>query len=173
MIWFFLACMHTPPAPPVNQIPQVQLERREFTDPAGQYCAWEAESLMFGSKALWTEEAPDAPNGCVPPGEHARTVDVVGQNGKYVSAILRDWTCCPDVVSLRCVTYDGETGEPTTLEAYDEKHALKRQLRAQKEWVRMGAPAGWTLDPNSFLIDGGHVTFCAIQGENLKKIPVR
>ena len=172
MIWL-LACMHTPPHPPVDLKPAVTLERREFTDADGQYCAYEAESLFFGTQSLWSQEPPDAPNGCRPPGEQSRIVDVVGQDGQYVSAILREWGCCPQVVQLRCVTFDGLTGQPVTLDTYDPKHAEKRQIRADKLWERMGAPAGYVLDRDSFLVGKGHVTFCAINGEQLKEIKVR
>lgn len=173
MIWFLLACMHTPPHPKVDGAPTVQLLRREYTDPDGKYCSWEAESLYFGGNPLWTEEPPDAPNGCVPPGEQSRIVDVIGQDGPYVSVILREWGCCPETAQVRCVTFDGTTGQPATLVQYDKKHAERRLLRAQKVWEKMGAPEGYTLSPDSFLVNHGHISFCAIRGEEVRRLEVR
>ena len=169
----FLGCIHTAPLPVVEGKARVEHVYREFADPVeGGWCSYDAESLFFGQTPLWWEEPPDAPNGCRPSGEVSRLVDIYGQNGPYLSVVLREWGCCPEQKRVQCVTYQVQTGQPVDITAYDEKHAQKRQIKAQKEWERRGAPQGYTLQPESFLIDGSHVIFCAISGEDLILLPV-
>lgn len=171
MIWF-LGCLHTPPHAEVAGRVHVDYQRQEFMDPSGQWCAYDAESLWFEQQALWSEEPPDAPNGCRPPGEESRIVDVVGQDGPFVSAILKEWGCCPEHQSLRCVTFDVRTGQPVSLDTYDEKNALKREEKLKKAWAKLGAPSGYALSPDSFLVGGGHIRFCAIKNNQFLEVKV-
>jgi hypothetical protein len=173
VILLLLSCIHTPPHEPVPGSPQLRLSEQSFMDPDGRYCSWASEDLWFEVTALSVVEPPDAPNGCRPPGEYSHFVELSGQDGPYVSAVVSEWGCCPEQKSLRCVTWDVRTGQEVSQDVYDEKNALRRQIRAQKIWERMGSPEGYTLDPKSFLVGGSHLTFCAIRGEDLLRIEVR
>jgi len=173
VILLLLSCIHTPPHEPVAGSTALRLTERAFVDPDGDYCSWQSEDLWFESTALSVVEPPDAPNGCQPPGEYSHFVELSGQDGPYVSAVVSEWGCCPEQKSLRCVTWDVRTGQEISQDVYDDKNALRRQIRAQKVWERMGSPEGYTLDPKSFLVGGSHLTFCAIRGEDLLRIKVR
>ena len=170
------ACLRTPPSVAVDGSARVEVEEAFYTDPQGRACLWEAEQLWFNAQALWVEERPDAPNGCRPPSERLRQVEIVGQDGPYLSVILRTSDCCsgeggPAIESI-CRTYDVRTGEPVSLRAYDRSRADRRLARLDRLWRRQGAPAGFTIAEDSFLVGGGGVNFCAIKGEEVLLIPI-
>ena len=150
---------------------------------------WEAEQLWFSQQALWVEELPEAPNGCRPPSDRVRLVEVAGQDGPYLSVVLRESDCCGadggtdgagdaegDAEGsggrLLCRTYDVRTGEVATLREYDRSRADRRLARLDRLWRRQGSPAGFVLEEDAFLVDGGRVRFCAIHGDEVQFIPV-
>lgn len=164
-----LGCVHTPPHAPLPGTAAVELVRREQMTRHGEYCAWEAENLTFEGRPIWYEEAPEGESWCLAPGgESARVVDLLGQDGPYLSAKLEEWSCCPEVTTVRCVTYDLRTGEPATLEQYDPRHAERRWEKARKR-----VPAGAVVLRDAFVVGDGHVRFCAFQGETMTLVPVR
>jgi hypothetical protein len=143
----------------------VSFERREQMTQTGDWCSWEAESLAFDQLDLWTATPPDEENWCRAPGESSRTVDILGRDGPYLSVRLTEWSCCPDHATARCVTYDLRTGQPATLEQYDEKHAARRWERA-----RAKVPAGYVLTADAFVVGDRHVRFCAVRGDDVVEI---
>ena len=178
-------CLKTPPHAPVEGAARVEVERAEFTDPQGRSCMWEAEQLWFSQQPLWVEEPPEELNGCRPPSDRVRLVEVVGQDGPYLSVVLRESDCCGadgaggaaggaagDTGRLLCRTYDVRTGEVATLREYDRARADRRLARLDRLWRRQGSPAGFVLEEDAFLVDGGRVRFCAIREDEVQFIPV-
>lgn len=169
LVSLLVACVHTPPHEAVPGAPTVAFARREQMTRDGAWCAWEAESLSFDGRPLWVADAPGEESWCrAPGGEASRVVDVLGRDGPFLSVRLTEWGCCPDHAVSRCVTLDVRTGEPTTLEAYDPRHAERRWSRAVRD-----APPGFTLSPDAFLVGDRHVRFCAMRGEEMAEVPVR
>lgn len=163
-----LGCVHTPPHPPVAGTPAVELVRLEQMNAHGEYCAWEAENLVFEGRPIWSVASPDEENWCRSPGEQARWIDILGQDGPFLSATLHEEACCPEATSVRCVTWDLTTGEPATLAQYDPRWAERRWEKAQAK-----VPAGWEIFPDAFAVGDGHVRFCAFRGEEVRLVPVK
>lgn len=163
-----LACLHTPPHDPVPGTVAKDFVRREQFNQEGEYCAWEAENLVFEGQPLWVAEAPADENWCLSPMEASRWVDILGQDGPYLSVILHTLSCCPDVEEVRCLTMDVRTAEAVTLAQYDEKRAERRWKRAQRH-----VPEGHTLDERAFVVGDRHVRFCAQRGTDVVLVPVR
>lgn len=162
-------CVHTPPHPPLAGTPAVELVRLEQMTANGEYCSWEAENLVFEGRPIWSAASPDGEAWCVAPGgERARWIDILGQDGPYLSATLHEWGCCPETSSQRCVTWDLRTGEPATLEQYDPKWAARRWEKVQAK-----VPEGWQVFPDAFAVGDGHVRFCAFRGEDVTLVPVK
>ena len=160
-------CVRTPPHDPVDGAPVTRTERREQMSHDGDWCSWEAESLYFGERALWAVDTPDDDGGwCETPGESSRMVDVLGQDGPYLSVKLTEMGCCPDHDAVRCFTMDMRTGAAITLEEYDSRRAERRWEQAQKSAV----PG---LDRGAFVVGDGHVRFCVVHGPDVAFVPVR
>jgi hypothetical protein len=166
LLALLLACVATRPKAPVPGAPVVTPAWREaLVDDAA--CAFESESLRFGALSLWEEEAPPAEGWCRAPFEHARTVDVLGQDGPYLSVRQTTRDCCPAVETSACVTYDVRSALPVTLRQYDPRLADQRLARATAQ-----LPAGFTLERDAFLVGDGHVRFCARRGAEITLIEV-
>src|SRR4051812_10621443 len=86
LLW--AGCVHTPPHPPILGQWAVTTARREQMTRDGVYCAWEAESLSFADRPIWTADPPEGENWCHAAGEAARTVDVLAQDGPFLSTRL-------------------------------------------------------------------------------------
>lgn len=173
MIWLMAPFIHTAPLPAPGARWEVAYVRKEAMTPDGVWCAWEAESLLYDGKPLWAAEAPEGEQWCRTPFEAARMVDVLGENGPYLSVRLTEWTCCPEresVVPAR--TYDLRTGEPATLEAYDPRHFTWRSKRLRRMLDKKDG-GGWTVDPTAFVVDGRHVRVWATRGDETIEIPLR
>ena len=166
LLALILACVATRPKAPVPGAPVVTPAWREsLVDDAA--CVYEAESLRFGERPLWEEEPPPAEGWCRAPFEHARTVDLLGQDGPYLSVRQATRDCCPDAETVACLTYDVRSALPITLRQYDPRLADQRLARATAQ-----LPAGFTLDRDAFLIGDGHVRFCARRGAEILLIAV-
>ncbi|MDP2315541.1 MAG: hypothetical protein Q8P41_21765 [Pseudomonadota bacterium] len=173
MLWLIAPFVHTRPHPPPAAKWEVAFVRKEDMTPAGIWCAWEAESLYFDGKPVWAAEVPEGEQWCGAPFEFARMVDILGEDGPYLSVRLTEWGCCPDhEVVTRCVTYDLATHAPTTLEAYDPRWYTWRAKKLQRMLDRKDG-GGWSVDPTAFVVDGGHVRVCATRGDEAIEIPLR
>lgn len=146
----------------------MRVDRREQMREDGVYCSWEAEQLTYAGRPLWVEEPPMGEDWCRTPGESSRTVDVLGQDGPFLSLVRRAWSCCPDRTEASCGTVDVRDGHAITLEEYDERHAAKRWEKAIDK-----APPGVVLDRDDFLVGDGHVGFCVAQADGLVEVRVR
>jgi hypothetical protein len=154
ILWLLAACVRTPPHPPLGEAVTVRTERRERAlDEEGRGCAWEEESLWVGERRLIGADPPDALDWCAKPTDHWRTLDVLGQDGAFVS-LEQDGS---DGVRT-CGTIDTATGAWATLDAYDPKHAKGRVRRALR--LLAGEPSEPGFDPDRFVVGGGHVRFC-------------
>lgn len=178
-VWLLAGCLRTPLSAPVEGAARVEVEEVSYVNPQGRACMWEAEQLWFGDQALWVEERPDAPNGCRPPSEHIRQVEVAGQDGPYLSVILRVSDCCGEgskgadpTVETICRTYDVRTGEPVPLRAYDRARADRRLARLDRLFRQQDLPAGYAIAEDAYLVGGGRVQFCAVRGGELLLIEV-
>jgi hypothetical protein len=149
----------------------VVLDRREAITPTGEQCLWEAERLAIGGEVSWPAEAPEGEAWCTTGFEVARTVDILGRDGPFVSTVVADvdasgaWT-------RRCITWDVRSGAPTTIDAWSFKlaptlWASAADALASPAWV------GWTTDRESFVLRGGHVSFCVARDGEMAEIPVR
>lgn len=155
-------CVHTPPHAAVPGAWRRTVARREQMRVDGRWCAWESEALSWDERTLWSVAPPEDDNWCAVPGESARWFDVVGQDGPFLSTRLQDDGCCPAAATVRCVTWNVETGAAATLDDYDARLAERRWARAQVELARDPALRAYTLDRNAFVVTpGGHVSFCA------------
>ncbi len=149
-----LGCMHTRPSPPWPESVAVRLESRErAVGEEGRTCRWEEESLWAGGRRLVGESPPDAEDWCREPSDHWRTIDVVAQDGPYLSLLTED-----SDGRRTCGTLDLSTGSEIALSTYDEKLAARRARRAARLLAKHPAPAGF--DENRFLLREGHVRFC-------------
>lgn len=154
MLWIIAGCVHTPPHPPLAEAPSVRLAAAyAVVDEEGRGCAWEEEALWVGERRIFGDEAPDAENWCVVPLDHWSTVDLLGQDGRFVSVLMQN-----DVGERACVTWDVEAGRPATLVEYDGKLATGRLKVAGER--RAKAQLGGVLAADNFYVRGGHVVFC-------------
>lgn len=161
MILLLLACIHTPPHDPVEGTWTKEFVRLEEMRANGDYCSWEAESLMYGGAALWSVAPPIGENWCGTPAERAQYFDVLGQDGPFLSIRTQEIGCCPERSASTCVTWNLSTGKPATLMEYDERRAEKRWQKAQ-DIATAPAYAGLTIAEDTFVVKpGGHVAFCA------------
>lgn len=167
-----LGCMHTPPHPPAPSPWTMDLVRRAEALPDGTGCVWEAENLSYGGAPVWAEPGPEGEGWCEAPGEEARLVDVLGQDGVFLSVRLRTFRCCPEVWEERWLTWNLATGAPATLEQYDERLAERRWARLQRLQARDPTLAGWDLARDRFVVGDGHVRFVALRGGEVRLIPV-
>ncbi len=126
-------------------------------DDEGAECRWEEEALWVGADRVIGAEPPDAADWCTVPWDHWSTLDILGQDGRFVSVLAEG-----EGTTASCRTWDVEAGEPISLAEYDEKVADKRLKRA----ARLLRRRGWTytVDPDAFYIGGGHVVFCFFDG---------
>lgn len=173
MLWLLAPFIHTKPSPPPPAKWEVTFARVEQMTRQGTWCAWEAESLVYDGKPIWSADAPEDESFCKAPFESARMVDVLGQDGPFLSVRLREWGCCPEEEAVtRCVTYDLRTGAPTTLEAYDPKHFEWRTKKLQRVLDKKHG-GGWSVDPSAFVVGGGHVKVCATRGDEDIEVAIR
>lgn len=150
------ACVRTPPHPDWPEAVTVRAELREqVVDETGRGCSWEEESLWVGDRRLVGESPPDSEDWCREPSAHWRTLDVVAQDGAFVSIVTESSSGAPT-----CGTLDLATGQSATLAAYDERHAERRIRWATRLLTRLPRPPGF--DPDRFLVRDGHVRFCWI-----------
>ena len=172
LLWLTGLFVRTPPqAPPEGQW-AVHTDRVEQMTPRGVYCAWEAESLLYAGTPIWGDTPPEDESFCKAPSESSRTVDILGQNGPYLSVRLWEWSCCPDrEQTVSCRTYDLRTGTPVTLEAYDPKSYAWRAKKITRVLARKGG--GFTVAPTSFRVDGKHVQLCVTRGAEKFEISIR
>ncbi len=173
MLWLLAPFVHTDPHPPPAARWEVTYVRKEDMTPEGVWCAWEAESLYYDGKALWSAAPPDGESWCRAPFEAARMVDVLGEDGPYLSVRLTEWACCPErEIVTRCVTYDLRTGAPATLEAYDPRSYTWRARRLKRVLDRKHG-GGWSVEPGAFVVGGGHVRVCATRGDEAIEVALR
>lgn len=168
-----LGCIHTPPHPPLPTPHRVELVRREESLPDGRACLWEAENVAWDGVAVWVAEPPEGDGWCEAPREAARMVDVLGQDGPFLSVHLRTFECCPERWDERWLTWDLRTGAAATLEAYDERLAARRWERALRQVERDPSLRGWVLDRDAFLVGDGHVSFVAVHGDQARLVRVK
>jgi len=167
LVLVLLSCATTRPHAPVAGAHSVAVAWREEEREDGA-CIYEAEDLRFDSIDLWVDpEPPPAEPSCREPWERSRTVDVLGQDGPYLSARLDTRDCCPERRTVACVTYDVRSGLPITLRQYDPRLADGRLARAQEL-----VPGGYTLSRDAFAVGGGGVRFCALRGDEVLLIEV-
>ncbi len=173
MLWLLAPFIHTPPHDPPPGRWEVTYVRAEAMTPAGTFCAWEAESLVYDGKAIWASDPPEDESFCKAPFEAARTVDVLGEDGPFLSVRFSDWGCCPEREQVtRCVTYDLRTGAPTTLEAYDPKRYAWRSKKLARVLEKKHG-GGWSVEPGAFVVGGGHVKVCATRDGETLEVPIR
>lgn len=169
------ACVHTAPLPPLPEAAARRTVRVDTVTVRGDECLWEAEQLTYGGEPVWTAEPPSGENWCSGGTEVGRMVDLGQQNGPFLSTTLTTLDVTPNSTrwTTRCVTWNLGSRTPTKLEGYDEKHADRRW--AQALVIQAGDPtlAGWAMERDSFLIDGRHLTFCAIRQREVRQIHVR
>lgn len=157
-----LGCVHTPPHEPIAEPVTVRLaERHEVADEEGRDCAWEEEGLWRGETLLIGNPAPDATDWCGPPSDHWATLDLLGQDGRYVSLLQESDTTPPT-----CRTWDVVENRPVTLAEYDEKNAPKRIRKASRLLARH--PIDAPFDPDAFLVRAGHVRFCLFDARGVR-----
>lgn len=173
MLWLLAPFVHTPPHPPPPAKWEVAYTRAEQMTPAGVYCSWEAENLLYDGKAIWSADPPEDESFCKEPFEAARTIDVLGEDGPFLSVRFREWGCCPEREALtRCVTYDLRTATPTTLEAYDPKHYKWRAKKLQRVLDKKHG-GGWSVEPSAFIVGDRHVRVCATRGDETIEVAIR
>jgi len=157
----------------------VHTERRERLTHDGTWCSWEAENLSYEGRPVWAVEPPDVVDGehnddwCTVGGEAARTIDVVAQDGPFLSTRVRTWSCCPPAETLACVTWDLRTAAPARLTDFDEKRAEGRWTRLQRLVAANPTLADYVFAPDAFLVDAGHVRFCGVRGGEAREIRVK
>lgn len=164
-LFTLIACATTRPHAPVDGAPAVAVTWREEEREDGA-CTYEAEDLRFGAYDLWVDPDPP-PSSCQAPFARARTVDVLGQDGPYLSVRVRTQACCPDRRTVDCVTYDVRSGLPIRLRQYDPRLADARAARADTL-----VPEGFTLRADAFVVGGGHVRFCAFRADEVVLLEV-
>ncbi|MSQ03940.1 MAG: hypothetical protein EXR71_18970 [Myxococcales bacterium] len=127
--------------------------RVEAAGDEGAECRWEEEALWVGATRVIGGEPPDAADWCAAPSDHWSTLDILGQDGRFVSVLTET-----DLDATACRTWDVEAGRSVSLTDYDEKASDKRLKRA----VRLLRRRAWTypLDADAFYVGGGHIVFC-------------
>jgi hypothetical protein len=174
-----LGCVHTPPHDPPPGRWTVDTVRREQMTLDGTWCSWEAENLVYEHDAVWAATPPDEDGGprtdtwCVDGGESARMVDVVAQDGPFLSTRLHEEGCCPRRDETTCTTWDLRTRGRAHLEDYDGRHAEWRWAKLQHLLAKDPDLVGWSFDRDAFLVRGGHVTFCGVKGGLVREVRVR
>lgn len=154
-----LGCMHTPPHEPLAEPVVVRLAaRHDVADQEGRDCSWEEEGLWVGERRVLGADPPDDTDWCRAPSHHWATLDLLGQDGPYVSLVQAS-----DVGRTSCQTWDVVENRPITLAEYDEKLASRRIRRANRLLARHPLPG--PLVPDSFVVRHGHVTFCIEDAE--------
>lgn len=160
MWWFTLACIHTPAFDPVAVPVATPTHRVEsLPDEEGRTCTWEEEWLLGGAERLLGADVPEA---CDVLADHWQTVDLLGQNGPFVSVLVETGGCCPEVRAAACQTWDLVHHVPVSVHDYDPARAERRWRRAEAIAAERGVGA---LDPLQFYIRGTHVTFCTWDAE--------
>jgi hypothetical protein len=168
-----VACLHTAPHDPFPGEVTRTVERRDVITHTGEQCIWEAEQLRFGGADLWTHEPPEGEGWCGGGWDKAWLSELRGRDGPYVSAVLSSMDSTAGPASTWCTTWDLRTRGPTTLAAYDARHAERRLELLDRARERDPSLAGWTIAPDAFLIADRHVRFCAARGTTLRLVPVR
>ena len=157
-----LACVHTPPHDPIAGAWQKDFARKEEMRASGDYCSWEAESLVYDGRRIWGADPPDGENWCGTPSEVSLAFDPLLQDGPFLSSRTEELGCCPARATMQCVTWNLMTGKAATLVEYDDKRAETRWEEAQA----IAAGPGWEgyrITQDEFLlVEGGHVAFCAV-----------
>lgn len=166
------ACMHTPPHPATPGAWELSLVSRDERLRDGTGCVWEAENLSYDGRPVWAAEGPEGEAWCEEPREDARLVDVLAQDGVFLSVRLRTFRCCPEAMEERWLTLNLETGAPATLEEYDERLAERRWARLGRLVARDPTLAGWDLARDRFLVGDGHVRFVALRDEETRLVSV-
>ncbi|MBM4390609.1 MAG: hypothetical protein FJ090_05765 [Deltaproteobacteria bacterium] len=155
MWWLALACIHTPVLDPVAVPVATHVRRLESPpDEQGRTCSWEEEWLLAGAERLVGADEPEA---CEVLADHWQTVDVLGQNGPFVSVLVESGGCCPVQRAASCQTWDLVNRVAVSVHHYDPRAAVRRWRRAESIAAERGAGA---LDPMQFYVRGRHVTFC-------------
>jgi hypothetical protein len=171
-LWLLAPFVHTPPHP-VEGRWQIELVRIEQATASGRPCVWEAEQLTYEGRAVWVATPPGDESFCRAPGEAARMVDVLGEDGPFLSVRLEERRCCPERVEVTpCVTYDLRSGTPVSLEAYDPDRFDWRSKKLTRVLERRHG-GGWTAEPWAFVVDRGHVRVCATRGDERLEVPIR
>lgn len=172
-----LACAPKPSlGTPIPGGPSVAYTHAEEVSYDGLYCSLEAEQLRYNTVPLWGGAAPADPATalwCKEPVDHAWEATVVAEGPETFSVQLVEEGCCPEVHAARCATYSRRTLQPVSLDAVDPRHAA-RHLEHGRVWLAAHpAYAGWSLSPDSFLLQGEQVILCASHGTELVTIPAR
>lgn len=156
-------CMHTPPHPAIVEPATVRLsEGHAVPDIEGRTCFWEEEGLWLRERRILGAEAPEGHDRCTDLTDHWRTLDLLGQDGRFVSLFVAD-----DQGGEDCGTWNVESGLRATLEEYDVKLADKRIKRAERLRVRRAIPGRFS--PDSFFVRGGHVVFCLFDPTGVRR----
>lgn len=150
-----LGCIHTPALDPVDVSVETTVFRVESPpDEEGRTCTWEEEWLVAPEARLLGNDMPEA---CDVLADHWQTVDLLAENGPFVSVVVESGGCCPEVNAASCQTWDIVRRVPVSVSEYDPRRAERRLRRAEAIAEELGVSA---LDPMQFLIRGRHVTFC-------------
>ncbi len=162
MLLLAAACMHTPPRPrlPEPVVVRNELRTAEF-DAEGRTCTWEAEGLWVGTRRVLGQDAPTEMDWCRAPSESWSTLDVLGQDGEFVSIAAASSSGPPG-----CGTWNVVTGLPATLVEYDEKLAERRVLRATRKLARR--PLSGTFNADAFIVGNRHLRFCWFDNTGLR-----
>lgn len=166
-------CLHTPPHEPLPGALTHEVERVDLLTRDGAPCLWESEQLRFAGADVWTHSPPVEEGWCADGVEQAWMVELLGRDGPFLSTLLVEADLQAPTRSARCVTWDLRTRQPTTLAAYDERHAERRVELLRLAATKDPSLAGLPLDPEAFVVGGGHVRFCTFKGEELLLVPVR
>jgi hypothetical protein len=172
LLLLLVACRHTPPHEPIAGTVVIELDARAALLRNGEECQWEAEQLRIDGAPVWAVEPPEGEDWCLAGDERARTVDIVSQDGPFLSTILGEMDAS-GAWTRRCVTWDLRTRAPATLLDWDERRAPRRLAELATAKLRDPSLAGWTLSPEAFLVRDGHVAFCAMRGTEIREVVVK
>lgn len=167
------SCLHTPPQPPFPGEVTREVERVDVLTRDGAPCLWESEQLRIAGADVWTRPPPVEEGWCVDGAEQAWMVEILGRDGPFLSTLLVEADLLVPRREARCVTWDLRSRQPTTLAAYDERHAERRLELLDRAVAKDPSLAGLAFDPAAFVVGGGHVRFCTFRGEQLVLVPVR
>lgn len=168
-----VGCLHTPPHEPFPGEITRDVERVDVSTRDGAPCLWESEQLRVAGADLWTHAPPVEEGWCPDGAEQAWMVEILGRDGPFLSTLLVEADLQSPRREARCVTWDLRTRQPSTLAAYDERHAERRVELLHLAVAKDPTLAGLPLDPDAFVVGGGHVRFCTFRGPDLVQIPVR